>query len=354
MADRSSSDGILRVQRILLVLLVSALVAVSGSVASAATIRPTVRVSYATPKVSPRGVLTVRASVLPKTTSCKLTLRGPSAHVVKLPAKRGRSGKLDWTYRVPNGAVAGNWTTRATCGKTTSAARSFVVEAPVLKANVVATNSGFTQNTDSSTGALISYGVVLNNSASNVDALNVAVTVAFTDTNGDSVSTQTTTLTGIPAGGTFYLGGLTSSNVSLTVASMKVSVTVGSTQAHRLTLPPVSGLSLQTDEFDDGNVTGTFSNPYAKPIPSNGQIYVVYLNSQGAVIGGASESAGASVEPGGSVAFGLDGLSDIYSSFVPVGDVATIQGSIDPCGSFPGGPPLLDSSCPAQVPIPTS
>lgn len=318
--------------------------------ASAATVRSTARITYVTAKVSQRGVLTVRASVKPKTTSCKLALHGPHSHVVNLPAKRGRSRKIQWTYRVPTTAPAGSWTARATCGKTTSPARAFVVEAPVLKANVAATLDGFTQsNYGNGSQTFISYGAVLHNTTANVDALNLNVTVSFTDTLGRSVATENTTLTGIPAGGKFYLGGLASSNVSLTVANMSVSVTVGSTQAHRLTLPPVSGLAVQADSNDFDSVSGTFENPYAKPIPSTANIYVVYLNAQGAVVGGASEFAGAAVNPGGSVAFGFSSdRSDINPDFVPASDVSTVDGSIDPCGGIPG------TSCPAQVPAQTS
>jgi hypothetical protein len=336
---------------VLFLIIAGGLIAVSSSVASAAAAHPKVRIIYVTPKVSQRGLLTVRASVGPGTTSCELTLHGPHSHVVSLRAQHNRSSKLHWTYRVPNGTPAGKWTARVACGSRTKAAQAFVVEAPVLKGNVVVASNGFTQSKYSTgTGTFISYGVVLHNSTNNIDALNVAVAVSFTDTLGRSVNTQTTMLTGIPAGDIFYLGGNASSNVSLTVASMSVSVTVGSTQAHRLTLPPVSGLSLQTEDFGGASVSGTFENPYTKPIPSTGQIYVVYLDAQGAVVGGTSEDAGASVEPGGSVAFGFGFLStDIGSSFVPVSDVATIEGSVDPCGSLP----LLGPSCPAQVPAPT-
>lgn len=318
--------------------------------ASAATVRPRVRISYATAKVSQRGVLTIRASVTPKTTSCKLALHGPRSHIVKLAAKRGRSGKIQWTYRVPTTAPAGSWTARATCGKTTSAARAFVVQAPVLKANVAAASDGFTQsNYGDGSQTFISYGAVLHNTATQVDALDLNVAVSFTDTLGRAVATENTTLTAIPAGGTFYLGGLASSNVSLTVASMKVAVTVGSTQSHRLILPPVTGLGFQTDSDGNDSISGTFENPYKQAIPSTANIYVVYLDSQGSVVGGASEFAGASVEPRDFVAFGFSSdSSTINSSFIPASEVSTVDGSIDPCGGIPGG------SCPAQLPAQAS
>ncbi len=113
------------------------------------------------------------------------------------------------------------------------------------------------------------------------------VTVAFVDTLGRSVTSDETTVTGIPVESNFYLGGLASSNVSLTVASMNVTISVTSSQAHRPVLPPVSGMSLQTDSFSDGSVSGTFTNPYQAPIPSDANIYVVYVGPQGNVVGGA-------------------------------------------------------------------
>ena len=289
------------------------------------------RVTYVTPKISQTGLLTVRASVAPKTTSCKLALNGPRAHVIILYVQHSRSGKLQWTYRVPKGILAGNWTARVSCGRT-AASRAFVVETSILKANVVVANSGFTQSNYSDSQPFISYGVVLNNKAAKVDALNVAVTVAFTDTLGRSVATQTTTLTGIPAGGTFYLGGLASSNIALVVASMNVSVTVGSTQSPQLQLPSVTGLSLQPDSdgFESG-ITGTIQNPSKTAIPSTAEIYVVYSNAQGSVIGGGSEFAGAAVSPGSSVPFSFSDFStDINTDFISPSDVAAIDGSVDP------------------------
>jgi hypothetical protein len=171
----------------------------------------------------------------------------------------------------------------------------------------------------------------------------VTVTVAFVDTLGRSVTSDETTVTGIPAGSDFYLGGLASSNVSLTVASMSVTVSVASSQAHRLVLPPVSGMNLQIDSFGNESVSGTFTNPYQSPISSDANIYVVYFGSQGNVVGGESETAGAAVQPGESVAFGFDGFSsDINTSFVQPSSVSTVQSSVDPCNGF--------SSCPAQAP----
>jgi hypothetical protein len=229
------------------------------------------------------------------------------------------------------------------CGSSGFASKRFIIVSPVPAAQVVISASGFTQsNFTSSSETFISYGVVLQNKSANVDALGVKVTVAFVDTLGRSVTSNATAVTGIPAGSNFYLGGLASSNVSLTVASMSVTISATSSQAHRLVLPPVSGMSLQTESFGD-SVSGTFTNPYQAPIPSYANIYVVYIGPKGNVVGGESETSGAAVQPGQSVAFGFSGnSSDINPYFVQPSSVSTVQSSVDPCVTF--------VSCPAQVP----
>jgi hypothetical protein len=244
---------------------------------------------------------------------------------------------------MPVEAPVGIWSAVVSCGSSGHASKEFRIVSPTPAAQVVVAANGFTQSTySSSSETFISYGVVLQNKSVDVDALGVTVTVAFVDTLGRSVTSDETTVTGIPAGSDFYLGGLASSNVSLTVASMNVTISITSSQAHRLVLPPVSGMSLQTDGFGDESVSGTFTNPYQAPIPSFANIYVVYIGPQGNVVGGDSETAGAAVQPGQSVAFGFSSdSSDINTSFVQPSSVSTVQSSVDPCVSF--------SSCPAQV-----
>jgi hypothetical protein len=336
------------VRTALICLTAAALVTFSCSEAAAASARPLPRITFVTPRVSQYGILTVRASVTPKTARCSLRLIGPRAQRVSLPARRGRAGTLQWSYRLKRDAATGGWLARVSCAGT-SVSHVFLVEAAAVpNAKVVVINSGFTQSNYATGGPFISYGAVLHNDSSDVDALNVNVAVSFTGTAGSAVATQSTTLTGIPADASFYLGGLTSSNVSLTPAAIKVSIKVGSTQTHRLTLPAVSGLSLQTDSDGDGAISGTFSNPYQRSTPSTSQIYVIYLNAQGQIIGGASEFLGAAVSPGASVPFSFDSFSTtINDSFISPGNVATIDGSVDPCDGIPG------LSCPAQIAAPT-
>jgi hypothetical protein len=327
-----------------------------GISAGAAATQNRVRITFVTPTVSPSGVLTLLATVSPHTTKCASILRGPSAAVLRLPSHRSTTGRIKWRYRMPISVPFGDWSAVISCGSTGHTSNKFVVFNPLPAAQVVATASGFTQsNYPSSSETFINYGVVLQNDSTIGDALGITVTVAFVDTLGRSVTSSETTLTGIPAGSKFYLGGLATSNVSLTVASMQVTVSVASTQKHRLVLPPVSGLSLQANNPGYESVNGTFTNPYRAPMSPDATVYVVYFGPQGNVVGGVSETAGAAVESGESVAFGFsDFSSDIDPNSIQPSSVSTAQSSVDPCASYLSGNSIsFIGTCPAQVPAST-
>lgn len=332
------------------------------SVNAAAAPRGVVHVVYATPKVTQDGILTVRALVVPRGRVCALSLRGPSKQLLKLPNRRdAATGHLQWRYRIPRSAPTGRWLASVSCHGGTHSHRFFSVGARPLPARVVVLKSGFTQSgtgvpsgpsgtsgvsgvsgTSGIPGSFISYGVVLQNTTKDADALGVTVHVSFEDTLGRSITSDETQLTGIPAGQRFYVSGLASSNVSLAVAKMQVSVKVHSTQSPKLVLPPMKNIATHAGTFGEA-VTGTIADAYAKPIPSSASIYLVYLDPSGNVVGGASEELGAAVEPDNTVEFGVNSISSNIGDPIPAASVATIDASIDPCDDFAPG-------CPAQVP----
>ncbi len=211
------------------------------------------------------------------------------------------------------------------------------------RAEVQVVASGFTQE---STGAssIISYGLILQNKSAQVAALHIQLAISLVDAQGRSVATATTSITGIPVGGRFYIGGMAAPNVSLTVARLEASATVGSSATRQPVLPTVSHLSLAGYSVAPGipvpgygNIGGDITNPYSVPLASTATIYVVYLNPQGQVVGGASEDAGAQVEPGATVAFSRPD--------VEVGQATTIEASVDPCVAFGMAMP---GTCPAM------
>lgn len=209
----------------------------------------------------------------------------------------------------------------------TSAPAAAPVHAGSSTAQVSVAGTGYTQTTNGA-GDLISYGVILRNHSSRLAALRVRLTVTLLDSRGRSVATQTVTITGIPANGRFYVGGIAAPNVSLTVSSLHTAVDVGSSTPHKLALPPVTKATVTPGSLGVSGVAGDFRNPYTTLISSSATIYLVYLNAQGAIVGGDSEPAGAAVRPGQTVSFN-DPASSL--SFVKA---ASVKASVDPCGFF--------------------
>ena len=74
------------------------------------------------------------------------------------------------------------------------------------------------------------------------------------------------------------------------------------------------------------SVVGSFRNPYQAQLPADATILLVYTDPAGRIIGGDSESTGATVQPGATISF-----SDRLLSIAP-GTEATVQASIDPDG----------------------
>ena len=93
-------------------------------------------------------------------------------------------------------------------------------------AQVSVVKTGFTQS-GGQAGNSISYGFILQNQNSILTAVAVKVSETFLDSGGRSVATDSQTLTGLPPGSRFYVGGNTVSNVSLQVSKFEVTVTVG-------------------------------------------------------------------------------------------------------------------------------
>jgi len=284
-----------------------------------------VRITYVTPTVSPGGVLAVRATT-PQGAACGGLLSPPSGTArtsLVLPNHIALGGRTAWSRQIPTGAPAGRWRVFLRCSPGGSASRSFTVGTLVTPAQIVVSKSGFSVDTFGGE-TFLNCGLALQNRSSGTDARNVTVTVQFADTLGRSLTSDQITVTVIPAGQTFYAGCLATSNVTLTVASLKVTVTVGKSVAKAAQLPPVSGLTLTSDPFfDTQTLTGNFTNPYSKAMPEDAEINAVYFDPSGNIIGGDSTRAGASVQPGATVGFEFPDLA---------ANVASAKVSVDPCG----------------------
>jgi hypothetical protein len=168
------------------------------------------------------------------------------------------------------------------------------------------------------------YGLVLRNRSRTTDALAVTVKVQGLDGRGRAFTSGDVTITVIPAGTSFVLGGSLVWNVSIDLKRIAAVVRVGKTVPKGRKLPPVKRIGLASN----GDVTGLLTNPYRKPLPSSATIYGVFLDSAGRIVASAGETTDATIAPGQTVPFDLFGNLSATARMA----VASALVTVDPCG----------------------
>jgi len=135
-------------------------------------------------------------------------------------------------------------------------------------------------------GTQLGYGVVLRDTSSTRDAVGVTVTVNVVDAANRVLRTDTSRISGIPAGETYYFGGDVFLDAGAAPASLQVTARAESDQAKRLAAPPVSGLTAVADAAGRTHLRGALTNPSTKPMSSLTRISGVVFDAAGNVIGG--------------------------------------------------------------------
>jgi hypothetical protein len=297
----------------------------AGATASPRGSSAKTRISFVTPTVSPGGTVTIKAQTGAHLQICIALLYRPGGTAktsIRLTPHQSH-GSVSWTSQLPRGAPSGTWRAYVSCGLDGSASKTFKVGAPpIAPAQVSVVKSGFSTETFGA-DTFLYCGVQLQNT-STTDARNLVVTVVFADTQGRSLTSAEIDLTLIPAGQTFYASCLKLSHVTLAVSALQVSVKVGKTTAKGPVLPSVSGVKLTKDQYGSTQtLTGNLTSPYSKPMPESAEIYAVFFDASGNIVGGDSTRAGASVQPGATVGFSFSYIA---------ANVASAQVSVDPCG----------------------
>ena len=233
----------------------------------------------------------------------------------------------------PNGNISGTLTDTQHHKATWTMTR---LAPPTPAPQVVAVTSGFDRDTTTGAASEIDYGVILRNKSSVSDAMDLTVTVRAADASGRSMATDEIPVSLIPAGGTFVVAGLLLPSVSLTVTKLRVTVKVGRHETKGRRLPAVSNVKLDTSGGQLLDVTGRVSNSYRRTMSQDAPIYVIFLNAQGRIVGGAASSTGAQVRPGATVSFGVEGVVNS-----PSAHAASARVSVDPCSYFE----VIDGTC---------
>ena len=187
-------------------------------------------------------------------------------------------------------------------------------------------------------GSEVPFGLVLHNTSPRLAALGVQVTVTFS-VKGKATNWYPSSflLTGIPAGGNFYLGGSSLGNLKPT--TMRVVIHVERTSSGHLVLPPVTKAAISGSLLPKASVT--IENPYSQQVMSKsagvaGTLYVIYFGSHGQVVG--SDQLDLQSQLG----FPAAGKRQTYSATTGApANAVSVHASVDPCSNSVG----LNTSC---------
>jgi len=133
----------------------------------------------------------------------------------------------------------------------------------------------------------VGYGLVLKNTSTSMDAEELQVTVSLLDKSGAVVQTENTTLSLIPAGDTWYFGGMLMVNKGDKPRQMEAFVDVGASEAAQYKLPTVTNVRVVKDQFMGVSVKGQVKNEWKDAaLSTNARIDRVLFDANDQVVGG--------------------------------------------------------------------
>jgi hypothetical protein len=191
------------------------------------------------------------------------------------------------------------------------------------KAAVVVIKSGVVPGGERSGYA--EYALLLRNRSLTRDALDISVEVEAVDARGRSFTSSYTTITLIPAATNFVISGALIWGVSVDLAGIETEVHVGQAAPRGRRLPPVKHVSVTRR----GDIIGSLTNPYKKPLPESATVYGVVLDSRGRIVAAGAALADAVIRPSATVSFDIFGN---VSTTAPLDAVTSSKVSVDPCG----------------------
>ena len=295
------------------------LVAFALAAPSAAGARTAGLVFASIPKRFVQGAMTtVVVSTRPSGVICNLSIRYSDGVVQSVGQAGSANARVKWSFRVDGAPAPGHANVTVSCARAGTARRTVLVVGSVIPARITVVKDGYSIRTQQFGGGRVSYGVVLQNTSPNEDALQIYALVNFVGPDGKLVGSATTTLPGIPAGQQFGLGGDISFFGSLpTLTRLEIVVEIGKRQKHALQMATISNIYIEPSVFEPawvGAVDGEVSNSASALVLQNTSLSTVLFDAAGNVLGGGSGFAGASLPPGAREFFKISLGNDIPAS----------------------------------------
>jgi hypothetical protein len=236
-------------------------------------------------------------------------------------------------------AVAGTAKLKANCTRAGTATRSLSIVGAIVPAKIAVEQTGFSLRPGRSTGAKISFGVILANESPNQDAYDLTVLVNFVDDRNFLWGSKTAKIPAIAAGSRYALGGGISFNSALAPPVTKLEVTVqigGRAPAAKrpnwlASIPDLTNTRIFPSREPEwvGGVDGEVINDDPKFYLDRTAFSAVVFDSAGAIIGGGTGNSSISMPPGARSVFilssGFDAIATIRATSSMISAIPTYR-----------------------------
>jgi hypothetical protein len=242
---------------------------------------------------------TISVFVQPGSALCTLSIRYTGGRTDRRTGAAPRL-RVAWNVRIP-AVPPGPASVTVSCKGSGTAKGTMLVQWPLQAPLLTLGQSGWSQrNRSAGTGSDVSYGLAVKNERARFDAVNVNVLVNFVDDTNRVLGTARKTIGLIPAGGTYYVGGLL--GLATQTAVTRLEIVVGpakSAQKVETTPPLISDVVIipNKDGVYVDSVQGQLLNTSENPMQS-ADVGIVLVDSAGNIAGGGSTSAPGPVQHG--------------------------------------------------------
>ena len=290
----------------------------------------------ATPTVNRGHALAIKLTTKSKST-CTPVVRYADGTLQIGTAKQARAGRLAWSLLVPRTAPlgVGTWSVRCESGIagkgkfSVAPAQGTTPDADAPR--VVADKQGYSQRSDSfGSGSSFSYGIMLRNTSTTQDAMNVYVLVNMVAADGELIGTATRTISVIGAGQTFALGDSMPLRTQVQVTKLELTIRLG---AHQLKqshdVPEFANVRIIPSTFEPGwvgEVDGEVLNTTPLMTLTNSRLSIVLLDAAGNPVGGGTGYTSSPLPSGSRMVF----LATTGFTAVPLDRALTPVISVEP------------------------
>jgi hypothetical protein len=313
---------------------------IAGSVGAAAERRPSVNFRSVPANAYPGDTVSATIAVRPATARCTLTVTyRNSEKQAGLRSVRASGGRAKWVWQIPEDAVAGTAKLRASCGRAGSATRSLSIVGAIIPAKIAVEQTGFSIRPGRTTGAKLSFGVILANESPNQDAFDLTVLVNFVDDRNFLWGSKTSRIAGLAAGSRYALGGFITFSGPLAPPVTKLEVTVqigGRAPASRrpnwlASIPDLANTRIFPSREPEwvGGVDGEVINDDPRFYLDSTGFSAVVFDSAGAILGGGTGTSRISMPPGARSVFilssGFDAMATIRATSSMISPIPTYR-----------------------------